>query len=138
MELIYLDLDDTMISEVVLLFDNDNQGGTSSISLNASLRGEGHSEVLVCVLDRVLVGALEFSLTEDSVARIRNVVVKENLRNQGVASLLLKGAEEKIISDYQPFCIKTIPMPLSYKLFEKFGYVPDRNSEHDWYKQVCS
>lgn len=136
MDFKYLNIDDSMIRDVISLFDGDNVGGTSSLSLKRSLSGENVSVVLCCLQNGLLVGAVEFSEKEREVVRIRNIVVDEKFRKQGIGTSLLKKSEEKIVSEYKPKFIKTIPMAYSYGIFKKLDYIPDRESEYDWVKSV--
>ncbi|WP_020413260.1 GNAT family N-acetyltransferase [Microbulbifer variabilis] len=138
MEFKYLNIDDPLIEDIISLFEKDRVGGTSSLSLRRSQMGENSSIVLACVQNDLVIGAVEFSPTYDDVVRIGNIVVEEDYRKQGIATLLLEKVEERIASEYKPKTIKTIPMPYSYKIFEKFGYLPDRESEYDWFKLVNS
>lgn len=139
LEFKYLDIDDPRIRDVMALFEEEKEsGGTSSISLESTLKGLSISIVLACIDDEKLIGAIEFSPTNSKEVRIRNLVVKENWRRGGIGSELLIRAEIRIKSDYNPEFIKTIPMPYSYALFSKFGYSLDNDSEYDWNKAIYS
>lgn len=135
----YLKLNDPRISEVICLFDSGmGLGGTSSLSLKDSLRAKAESMVLACLDKDKLIGAIEAVSIDNDEVRIRNIVVTEPFRGKGIGSELLKKAELRIVRDYRPKYIKTIPMPYSFALFSKFGYFPDETHEYDWVKNVNS